>query len=205
MSNHFPLSDLLDPPTHQRMIRLAHLHGRNLRQREIDRFGEFGISALNLSNPWPVLVDRVVFEDDFFLFADDVDEKGEPAFTFVVISNAGFLDIAAWHPQRNRLAVWFGHGFALGERQIHHPNPLIHGLSVFRSPIDWLRGGRSGIVIVREDFTKVVLESVPLLVAEDHQHERDLRRIFPAGRRGPEIMVAQPEPIIAETTAEVMA
>jgi hypothetical protein len=205
MSNHFPLADLLDPPTHQRTIRLAHLNGRNLRQREIDRFAEFGISALDLGTPWPVLADRVVFKDDFFLFADDVGEKGEPVFTFVIISNTGFLDIAAWHPGSNRLAVWFGHGFALGERQIHYPNPLIAGLPVFRSPMNWLRGGRRGIVIVRDDFTRVVVKSVPLLVAEDDQHQRDLRKIFPAGCRGPEIIVGRPAPTIIETKVEVMA
>src|SRR5471030_748715 len=113
MSNRPPLMDLLDPPTHQRMIRLAHLHGRNLRQREIDRFGELGISAVDLGDPWPVLADHVVFEGDYFLFAGANGEKGEPAFTFVVISNVGLIDIAAWHPQTNRLAVWLGHGFAL--------------------------------------------------------------------------------------------
>jgi hypothetical protein len=205
MTNRPPLAHLLDPPTHQRTIRLAHLHGRNLRQREIDRFAEFGINALNLGNPWPVLADQVVFEGDFFLFADDVGEKGEPVCTFVVISNAGFIDIAAWNPRTDRLAVWFGHGFALGERQIHHPNPLMPGLPVFRSPMSWLRGGRSGIVIVRKDFTKVVLKSVPLLVAEDHQHQRDLQLIFPLGGGGPEIIVAPPAPIITETKDEVMA
>jgi hypothetical protein len=205
MTNRPPLADLLEPPTHQRTIRLAHLHGRNLRQREIDRFAEFGISALNLGNPWPVLADQVVFEGDFFLFADDVGEKGEPVCTFVVISNAGFIDIVAWHPPTNRLAVWFGHGFALGERQIHHPNPLIPGLPVFRSPIGWLRGGRRGIVVVRAGFTDVVLASVPVLVAEDEQHQREMRKIFPAGCSGPKIIVAPPAPIKTETEDEVMA
>jgi hypothetical protein len=186
------------------MIRLAHLHGRNLRQREIDRFAEFGIGALNLGNPWPVLADRVVFEGDFFHFADDVGEMGEAAFTFVIISNAGFIDIAAWCPRTNRLAVWLGEGFALGERQIHHPNPLSPGLHVFRSPMGWLRCGRSGIVIVRDDFTDVVLAAVPILVAEDERHQRDLQKVFPVGSPGPKIMVSQPAPIIA-VTEEVTA
>ena len=189
MSNRPPLADLLDPPTHQRMIRLAHLHGRSLRQREIDRFGELGIAALNLGNPWPVLADRVVFEGDFFLFADDVGEKGELVFTFVVISNAGFIDIVAWNPRTNRLAVWFGHGFALGERQIHHPYPLISGLPVFRSPIGWLRGGRHGIVIVRKTFAHIVLNKVPLLLAEDESHRIELIGMFPVGGARPRILV----------------
>jgi len=36
-----------------------------------DRFAEFGI-ALDLGTSWLVLVDYVVFEDDFFLFAADI-------------------------------------------------------------------------------------------------------------------------------------
>jgi hypothetical protein len=158
-----------------------------------------------LGDPWPVLADRVVFEGDFFQFADDIGEKGEPVFTFVVISTAGFTDIVAWHPRTSRLADWFGHGFALGERQIHNTNPLIPGLPVFRSPIGWLRAGRRGIVIVREDFTKVVLQSVPLLVVEDDQHRRDLQRLFPIGCRGPEITVALPTPTSFETKVEAVA
>jgi hypothetical protein len=178
------------------MIRLAHLHGRNLKQREIDRFAEFGISALTLGTPWPVLADRVVFTGgDYFLFADDIGAKGEPAFTFVVISNAGFIDIVAWHPQTSRLAVWFGHGFALGEGQIHHPYPLVPGLPVFRSPIGWLRGGRRGIVMVRTDLADVALASVPVLIAEDEQHQRDLQKLFPVPNLGPKILVSAPAPI----------
>jgi hypothetical protein len=196
---------LLDPPTHARMIRLAHLHGRNLRQREIDRFAECGIKALDLGHPWPVLADRVVFEGDFFVFADDVGERGEAAFTFIVISNAGFIDIVAWHPQTNRLAIWLGNGFALGERQVHHPNPLIPGLPVFRSPIGWLRGGRRGIVIVRAEFTDVVLTAVPVLIAEDELHQRDLQVVFAVGRPGPKITVSQPALIKAEPQDEGMA
>ncbi len=202
MTNRPPLADLLDPPTHQRMIRLAHLHGRRLRQREIDRFAEFGIRALDLGNPWPVLADRVVFEGDFFVFDDDVGEKGEPAFTFAVISNAGFIDIVAWQPETHRHAVWCGQGFALGERQIHHPNPLIPGLPVFRSAMGWLRGGRRGIVIVRAEFAKLVLAAVPLLVAEDKQHQRDLQEVFPLGGGGPEIIVAPPPPMIIDSPME---
>jgi hypothetical protein len=200
-----PLADLLDPPTHQRTIRLAHLHGRNLSQREINRFAEFGISAVDLGTPWSVLADRVVFEGEFFLFADDIGEKGEPAFTFVVFSNTGFLDIVAWDPRTNRLAPWFGLGFSLGERQIHHPYPLHPGLPVFRSPIGWLRAGRRGIVIVRAEFTGVVLATVTLLLAEDEQHQRDLQKIFPPGCRGPEIKLAPPAPSTIETKVEPVA
>jgi hypothetical protein len=179
------LLDLLDPPSHQRMIRLAHLHGRNLRQREIDRFRDYGVRAIDLGSPWPVLTDRLVFDGEFFSFADDVGMSGVLAFTMVIISNAGMIDIAAWHPQTNRLALWFGKGFALGERQIHHPNLLVHGLHVFRTPIGWLRAGRCGIVIVRSSLARAILGDVPLLIAEDELHRTELQNLM--GLAGPDV------------------
>jgi hypothetical protein len=184
------LAALVDPPTHARMIRLAHLHGRNLKQREIDRFAELGVPALNLGAPWPVLADKVVFSGGYFSFADDLALPGELAFTFVVISNAGMIDIVAWQPETQRLAVWCGEGFALGERQIHHPYPLLKGLPVFRTPLGWLRAGRRGIVICRVSYAPPILASAPVLIAEDEQHQRDLQRLFPIGKSAPTIIVS---------------
>lgn len=195
---------LLTPQTHHRTIGQVHLDGRSLKQREIDRFGELGISAINLGTPWPVLADRVVFEGDFFHFADDAGEMGDLVFTVAIIgTGGGIIDIVAWCPRTNCLAVWLGDGFALGERQIHHPNPLISGLPVFRSPMSWLRNGRCGIVIVRNDFADVILAAVPVLIAEDEQHQRELQRNFPVNSPGPKIEVSQSTPIV--TVAEEVA
>lgn len=190
------LAAQLNPPLHAHMVRLAHLHGRSPKQREIDRFAELGVAALNLGSPWPVLVDKVVFDSEYFVFADDVGLAGELAFTFVVLSNVGMIDIAAWQPATNRLAVWLGEGFALGERQIHHPNPLVTGLNVFRSPLGWLRAGRCGIVILRPHFARSVLADVPILVADDSQHRKELQELF--GLLGPEIVVHASETMEAE-------
>ncbi|MDI2073042.1 hypothetical protein [Bradyrhizobium sp. Mp27] len=183
------LARLLDPPTHARMIRLAHLHGRNLNQREIDRFAALGVPAVNLGTPWPVLVDKVAFCGGYFSFAEDVGLAGEQAFTFVVFSNAGMIDIAAWQPATQRLALWCGEGFALGERQIQHPNPLVDGLRVFRSPIEWLRAGRCGIVILQPGFARSALADVPILVAEDELHQKELQGYF--ALTGPQITVGK--------------
>lgn len=184
------LTDLLDPPMHARKIRQAHLHGRTPNQREIDRFKELGVTALNLASPWPVLVDKVVFSGESFSFADDIGKRGESAFTIVVISNAGMIDIAAWQPETRRMALWCGEGFALGERLIHHPNPLVRGLYVFRSPLGWLRGGRCGIVVLRNSYARSVLGDVPLLVAEDAQHRQELQELFQIA--GPQIICSEP-------------
>jgi hypothetical protein len=180
---------LLDLPEYQRILQQEHLHGRSLRQREIDRFGELGVRAIDLGSPRPVLADKVVFDGEFFSFADDAGMIGERAFTMAVISNAGMIDIAAWQPETNRLAVRGGEGFALGERQIHHPNPLVRGLAVFRTPMRWLRAGRCGIVILRPQFARAILADVPVLVAEDEQHREELQKLFDFA--GPQILVGE--------------
>jgi hypothetical protein len=194
------LAALLDSPEYQRNVRLAHLHGRSLRQREIDRFGELGVRAIDLGTPWPVLADRVLFDGEFFSFADGTDMIGEPAFTMGIISNAGMIDIAAWDPVAKRIGLWTDEGFALGERQIHHPNPLVRGLHVFRDPVGWLRAGRCGIVIIRSGFARAVLGDVPLLIAEDEQHRAELQDLL--GMTGPQIG-AYCEPA-SRAAAEVM-
>jgi hypothetical protein len=192
------LAELLDPPGHQRTIRLAHLQGRNLRQREIDRFRELGIPALQLGRPWMVLANRVVFDGEFFAFADDIGMFGEDVFTIPVFGNAGMIDIAAWHPKTDRLAVWCGEGFALGEGQIRHPIPLAQGLPVFRTPIGWLRARRCGIVISRRSLAREILGDVPLLIAEDEQHRSELKELL--GLAGPDVELGCVSPC---RTAEV--
>jgi hypothetical protein len=183
------LPGLLDLPEYQRILRQAHVHGRSLRQREIDRFRELGVRAIDLGSPSMVLADRVVFDGEFFSFADDIGQVGELAFTIVVFSNNGMIDIAAWQPETKRLAVWCGEGFALGERQIHHPNPPVPGLHVFRDPLGWLRAGRCGIVMLRPQFARAILADVPVLVAEDEQHREELQKLFEFA--GPQIVVGE--------------
>jgi hypothetical protein len=179
------LPGLLDLPEYQRILRQAHMHGRSVRQREINRFGELGVRAIDLGSPWPVLADQVLFDGEFFSFADSTEVIGERAFTMAVFSNAGMIDIAAWQPETNRLAMWCGEGFALGERQIHHPNPLVRGLHIFRTPIGWLRAGRCGIVIVRSSLASAILGDVPLLIAEDELHRTELQNLV--GLAGPDV------------------
>ena len=61
--------------------------GRNLKQPRSIAFASYGVSALNLCKPWSTQVDRVVFDGEYFLFADDVDDHGEQVFTMGVISS----------------------------------------------------------------------------------------------------------------------
>jgi hypothetical protein len=180
----------LDAPPHQRMAFQAIMRGRNLKQAEIDRLRAQGAYPLDLFKPWSTQVDRVIFNGEYFEFADD--EVGEQVFTMGVISEAGLIDVLAWRPLSGRMAMWLGLGFGLNEVQIgdHEDNASI-GLAVFRSPLGWLRAGCDGIVIVRKTFTHIVLAKVPLLIAEDEAHRIELRNMFPSG--GPRIVVCGQE------------
>lgn len=192
MANLTCIADLADPLTLQQMIRVTHLRGRALTWGEIDRFAELGIGVHRLQEPWPVFADRVVFADKTFHFARDTGEDGELAFTLAVLSDDGFVDIVAWHPRTGRQAIWLGNGFALGERQINYPDPQAKGLLIHRSPMSWLRAGRSGIVILRDDFAAQLLARVPILIAEDSVHQRELQAFFPYQYFDPRIEVREP-------------
>lgn len=191
MNSFDTIAEALDPPRLQRDIRLAHLQGRCLSQVEINRFRALGVDVMSLATPWPIFVDRVVFDGPVFYFADEIGLVGEKAFTIAVISDVGFIDIVAWDPATGRQSLWKGHGFALGERQINNPDPSKVGLSIYRSPMDWLRQGRSGIVIFRREFARKLLSHLPILLAEDNDHQDELQQIFVRGRGYPSILLQQ--------------
>jgi hypothetical protein len=194
-----PIPLILDTPPHQRMVLHAIMRGRNLKQSEIDRFCEQGVHPLDLFKGWSTQADRVTFNGEYFEF---VDKGGEQAFTMGVMSNVGLIDVVAWQPSSGRMATWLGLGFALGEHQIGDlPDDDSYGLAVFRSPLNWLRAGCAGIVIVHRPFAHIVLEKVPFLVAEDESHRGELLGMFPFG--GPRILVRgrDPDPTVEQQGA----
>ncbi|MDO8397973.1 MAG: hypothetical protein Q7T45_09135 [Bradyrhizobium sp.] len=185
-----PIARLLEAPPLQQMAFQALSRGRNLNQSEIDRFREHGVVAIDLFRPWSTQVDWVLFNGEYFEFADEGDDRGEQVLTMGVISDNGLIDAVAWHPATRRLAVWLGVGFALGEYKIRdHMENSSTGLPVFRSPLGWLRAGCEGIVIVRKTFAHIVLKKVPLLLAEDESHRIELVGMFPVGGARPRILV----------------
>jgi hypothetical protein len=188
-----PIARLLEAPPLQQMAFQALSRGRNLYQSEIDRFREQGVAAINLFKAWSTQVDWVDFNGEYFEFADEGGDGGDQVFTMSVISTKGLIDAIAWHPTTGRLAAWLGIGFALGEYRIgDHLETDATALAVFRSPLDWLRAGCEGIVIVRETFTHIVLKKVPLLLAEDDSHRIELSGMFPVGGARPRILVRAP-------------
>jgi hypothetical protein len=187
------IARLLDGPPHHQMIVKALMRGRSLSQNEIDRFGDLGIRAIDLSTPWSMQVDRVSFYGDFFQFADDGDIRGLQVITMGVMSLDGLIDVMAWHPSTGQQAMWTGHGFALSEYKIgDHVGPGSAGLAVFRTPMSWLCAGCKGIVIVRKTLAHSALANVPVLIAEDESHRLELLQMFTAGGAAPSILARAP-------------
>jgi hypothetical protein len=58
---------------------------------------------------------------------------------------------------------------------------------VWRSPLDWLRQGRRGIVLLRSHAAAYALDDTGPLMAEDLEHGLELRRLLT--RPGPRILV----------------
>ena len=60
-------------------------------------------------------------------------------------------------------------------------------LPVWRSPLNWLRAGREGIVLIRPTAAAYFLDDAGPLLAEDVAHAAELRRLMT--RTGPRILV----------------
>jgi hypothetical protein len=153
-----------------------HLKGRSLTQNELDQFKTLGIDGLCLGTPWPVLADSVVFSNNTFEFTRHVGgESSSPAYIIGVLGFGGLIDLVAWEPASFHIASWLGRAFAISEQQIEAPH--LEPLPVWRSPLEWLRAGRRGIVILRPEIAWSRLADVPVL-AETVEDGLELRRLL---------------------------
>ena len=173
-------------------IRAELLWARYPRQREIDRFVELGVKASALYVSGPVVVDQVVFQDnglfEFGRYAADKNKQN--AFILEVRGIDGPIDLAAWDPDGDRCALWLGRGFALGEDQIWFPVLSGTPLPIWRSPLGWLRAGRTGLVIIRSTATPFYLRDVVAVSAEDSKHLSEIQEMLKLRRPWISVRVA---------------
>ena len=152
-----------------------------------------GVPLDALCRPQMVLAgDLIVDGPHRFGFTAKVGAAPERAF-LIAITDEGdrFIDIAAWQPARNWLGLWLGSGWALGQGGIDDPRLGAEGaLPVWRSPLNWLRAGRDGIVIIRPEAAASLLDGAGPLLAEDVAHARALRELLT--RAGPRILLRAP-------------
>jgi hypothetical protein len=70
-------------------------------------------------------------------------------------------------------------------------------LRVHRTPLEWLRANRDGIVIVRRELTYAYLRNVRRLSFADPAHARQVERWLEPPRAGPELLVEVVEKLAA--------
>jgi hypothetical protein len=162
--------------------------------REWRQLREAGVPLDALCRPIMILAGSVVLDRPAgFSFAEPGDADAERVFLIAVHDeDGGFLDIAAWQPARSWVGLWLGRAWALGQERVLDPRAADHAaLPVWRSPLNWLRAGRQGIVLVRPRVGAYVLDDAGPLLAEDVAHAVELRRLLT--RSGPRILVRAPE------------
>lgn len=92
-----------------------------------------------------------------------------------------------------KIGTWRSAAFCLGDQdQIFNPASYFGGdcLEVHASPLEWLRSGRQGIVIVTPKLTQAFLGSVSRLMFANAGHKRLVRRWLSMKRPLPEMLVA---------------
>ncbi|MBB4478441.1 hypothetical protein [Rhizobium etli] len=86
------------------------------------------------------------------------DPSGPSWFVFVEAE-----DLVFWRPGTGELATWHGRAFAVNESAIDAASTFALGfsLNVFESPLDWLRAGRDGIIVLNWRFAFDKLRHCP--------------------------------------------
>jgi hypothetical protein len=125
--------------------------------------------------PQPIRAGKVAFLDSQ---AFDFDSSAKRVLIF---HHPLHLDdeLIAWQPRTGELASWRGVAFALGENAIWNPASWFAGdaLKVHRTPLDWLRANREGIVVVRPRLCYAMLHHVPRIACDDLKHAEQLKRL----------------------------
>lgn len=161
-------------------------------RRTREELARAGIPPAALEVPSPVLTAHVIFCGAASFEFDQHHASGEPGtpvLLFLMTDPCGTaVDIAAFDYRTGQLAIWLGRAWALGQERVYAPRLSEHqALAVWRSPLDWLRHGRHGVVLIRSHAAACHLDDAGPLMAEDVQHGLELRRVL--ARPGPRILV----------------
>jgi hypothetical protein len=149
-----------------------------------------GVPSPAITEPWPIHSARVEF-DDLYGFA--FDPEGKPALILKAEDRGKEKDLVAWEPSTGNLASWHGNTFCLGELdQIYNPATYFSGgyLRIHASPLEWLRAGREGIVILRRDFAYAHLRFCRSLLCDDPTHAEEVDRLLKAPKPTVKIFIA---------------
>jgi hypothetical protein len=151
--------------------------------REIAWLLDNGVSEAAMLEPTPLRAANVVFLGGNTF---DFDSDGTRAFIFKEPN-----DLVAWNPKRDALAAWGCSAFALGEDAIWNPASYFMGdaLRVHRTPLDWLKADRDGIVIVKPELTYGYLRNVRRLSFADPVYAQQVKQWLQPPKPAVEILV----------------
>jgi len=139
----------------------------NGRRFEFERFSRYHIDA----------------DEAFILMA--LDRDGEP------------VDLVAWRAEPSGfLGSWLGHAAMLGAEQLDLPR-LGEPLRVYETPIEWLRDGREGVVVVDPSRAGPMLRDAGPIVVNSWIHKARLADMMTV--KLPRIIV---EPAVRAQAAE---
>jgi hypothetical protein len=119
------------------------------------------------------------FAYGFFEFNDD----SEAAIVFEVLgdNDESTIDLCAFSLERsNVFGTAIGAATVLGGARVANPATWFAGpLPIFRTPLNWLKAGGQGAVILNHRQAPVVLgQALGPILAEDVQHARDLKMML---------------------------
>ena len=131
-----------------------------------------GISETAMISPTVIRAANVTLLDGNTF---DFDAKGIRAFLFKELDCD---DLIAWNPKRDALATWRGDAFALGQESVFNPATYFDcsALRVHRTPLEWLKADREGIVIVKPQLTYAYLYHARRLSFADPVYAQQVKR-----------------------------
>ncbi|MGC2409383.1 MAG: hypothetical protein WA441_05165 [Methyloceanibacter sp.] len=147
-----------------------------------------GIDGEVMASPYAIRGAAVEFDRHTF----DFDPDGSRAVIFRADDRGEPRDLVAWGPKSGRLASWRGSAFCVGDAD-DVLNPAINfmdgALRIHRTPLEWLRSGRDGIVIVQPKDVCGHLHDGMRVVCTDLQLSQQVREWLRAPARKIEILV----------------
>lgn len=153
----------------------------HLRQADIDRLLVSGVPPLALAEGprgigFALARDRIVPDRGGrrFEFTRHDETAGEEVCSLVVLALDAWglpVDLVAFHAGPTPfIGSWLGRAGLLGEEQIHRARDV---LQVHATPLDWLRAGREGVVMVNPVRAAPVLRDAgAMAVATSHERHR---------------------------------
>ena len=111
---------------------------------------------------------QVVFDEHApsFNWREPGDDDGEGAICILARNRFGEVaDVVAWSPRSGHVATHYGRLSVLGGQHVFGPR-LSGPLVVHATPLEWLRAGRRGVVVIEPSRARDALEGQSLEVAD---------------------------------------